>query len=108
MNGEARKKPVCISQIVIKILSYAVLICGCLMVLIPIVVILLGAFKDGKEFANTGVFELPKSFCFRQFQDCILRGQGDARTVQHVHHHRRFLRGNNTDRHDDSFHNTAL
>ena len=52
MNSEAQKKPVYISQIVIKILSYAVLICGCLMVLIPIVVILLGAFKDSKEFAN--------------------------------------------------------
>lgn len=49
MNSEAQKKPVYISQIVIKILSYAVLICGCLMVLIPIVVILLGAFKTARS-----------------------------------------------------------
>ena len=75
MNGEARKKPVCISQIVIKILSYAVLICGCLMVLIPIVVILLGAFKDSKEFANSGVFELPKSFAFDNFKTAFFEGK---------------------------------
>ena len=35
------KKPVYVSKIVLKVLSYAVLITGCLLVLIPIVVILL-------------------------------------------------------------------
>ncbi|MBE6874505.1 carbohydrate ABC transporter permease [Ruminococcus sp.] len=75
MNSEAQKKPVYISQIVIKILSYAVLICGCLMVLIPIVVILLGAFKDSKEFANSGVFEMPKSFAFDNFKTAFFEGK---------------------------------
>ncbi|ADU22317.1 MULTISPECIES: carbohydrate ABC transporter permease [Ruminococcus] len=75
MNSEEQKKPLYISQIVIKILSYAVLICGCLMVLIPIVVILLGAFKDGKEFANTGVFELPKTFTFENFKTAFFEGK---------------------------------
>ncbi len=75
MNSEEQKKPLYISQIVIKILSYAVLICGCLMVLIPIVVILLGAFKDGKEFANTGVFELPKAFTFENFKTAFFEGK---------------------------------
>lgn len=75
MNSEAQKKPVYISQIVIKILSYAILICGCLMVLIPIVVILLGAFKDSKEFANSGVFEMPKSFAFDNFKTAFFEGK---------------------------------
>lgn len=75
MNSEAQKKPVYISQIIIKILSYAVLICGCLMVLIPIVVILLGAFKDSKEFANSGVFEMPKSFAFDNFKTAFFEGK---------------------------------
>ncbi len=75
MTSEEQKKPLYISQIVIKILSYAVLICGCLMVLIPIVVILLGAFKDGKEFANTGVFELPKTFTFENFKTAFFEGK---------------------------------
>ena len=75
MNSEAQKKPVYISQIVIKILSYAVLICGCLMVLIPIVVILLGAFKDSKEFANSGVFEMPKSFALDNFKTAFFEGK---------------------------------
>ena len=75
MNGEKQKKPVYISQIVIKILSYAVLIGGCLMVLIPIAVILLGAFKDGKEFANTGVFQLPKSFALDNFKTAFFEGK---------------------------------
>jgi multiple sugar transport system permease protein len=75
MNGEKQKKPVYISQIVIKILSYAVLIGGCLMVLIPIAVILLGAFKDGKEFANTGVFQLPESFALDNFKTAFFEGK---------------------------------
>ena len=69
------KKPVYVSKIVLKVLSYAVLITGCLLVLIPIVVILLGAFKDGKEFANTGVFELPKSFGLGKFKTAFFEGK---------------------------------
>ena len=69
-----RKKTVYVSQIVIKVLSYLVLVLGCLAVFIPIIVILFGAFKTGKEFANTGVFELPKSFSLVNFKTAFFEG----------------------------------
>ena len=56
-------------------LKYLVLIVGCLMVFIPIVVILLGAFKNTKEFANTGVFEFPASWSLRNFKTAFFEGK---------------------------------
>ena len=73
-TDQNRKKPVYVSRIVIKVLSYLVLVLGCLAVFIPIIVILFGAFKTGKEFANTGVFELPKSFSLVNFKTAFFEG----------------------------------
>lgn len=61
-------------RLLLTVLQYLVLIAGCLAVFIPIVVILLGAFKDGKEFANSGVFELPKSWSFENFKTAFFEG----------------------------------
>ena len=61
-------------RLLLTVLQYLVLITGCLAVFIPIVVILLGAFKDGKEFANSGVFELPKSWSFENFKTAFFEG----------------------------------
>ena len=60
--GRSIKEQAKTGRLVVTVLKYLTLIVGCLVVFVPIVVILLGAFKDGKEFANTGVFELPKSW----------------------------------------------
>ena len=73
-TDQNRKKPVYVSRIVIKVLSYLVLVLGCLAVFIPIIVILFGAFKTGKEFANTGVFELPQSFSLVNFKTAFFEG----------------------------------
>lgn len=61
--------------LVLTVLQYLVLIAGCLAVFIPLVVILLGAFKDGKEFANSGVFELPKTWSFENFKTAFFEGK---------------------------------
>lgn len=60
--------------ITISILKYLVLIIGCVLVLLPIVVILLGAFKNHKEFATTGVFELPQTFQWENFKVAFTEG----------------------------------
>ncbi len=75
MAGKSLKAQASSGRIVITILKYLVLIAGCLMVFVPIVVILLGAFKDTKEFANTGVFELPSSWSFRNFKTAFFEGK---------------------------------
>lgn len=61
-------------RLLITVLQYLVLAAGCLAVFIPIVVILLGAFKDGKEFANSGVFQLPKSWSSENFKTAFFEG----------------------------------
>lgn len=70
-----KKKGISSGSPVLSVLKYAVLIAGCLMVLLPIVVILLGAFKDGREFANSGVFELPKNWSFENFRKAFFEGK---------------------------------
>ena len=61
--------------LILTILEYLVLIAGCLSVFIPLVVILLGAFKDSKEFANSGVFQLPQSFSLENFKTAFFEGK---------------------------------
>ena len=61
--------------LIINILQYTVLIVGCLSVFIPLAVIILGAFKDGKEFANSGVFDLPASWSFSNFKTAFFEGK---------------------------------
>lgn len=69
-----RKKKIYPAKVIQHILEYAVLIGGCLVVFIPIVVILLGAFKTGREFANTGVFDLPETWSFENFKTAFFEG----------------------------------
>ena len=72
--GKSIKEQAKNGTLIITVLQYAVLVVGCLSVFVPLVVILLGAFKDGKEFANTGVFELPKSWSFENFKTAFFEG----------------------------------
>ena len=73
--GRSIKEQAKSGRLAVTVLKYLTLIVGCLVVFIPIVVILLGAFKDGKEFANTGVFELPKSWSFGNFKIAFFEGK---------------------------------
>lgn len=70
-----QKQPIYWSIIIIKTLSYLVLIVGCLMVFIPIAAVIFGAFKDSKEVANTGALELPKTWVFENFKTAFIDGK---------------------------------
>ena len=73
--GRSIKEQAKSGRLIMTMLKYLVLIAGCLVVFVPIVVIVFGAFKDGKEFANTGVFELPKSWSFGNFTRAFFEGK---------------------------------
>lgn len=72
--GKSIKEQAKNGSLIVTILQYIVLIAGCLSVFVPLAVILLGAFKDGKEFANSGVFDLPKSWSFENFRTAFFEG----------------------------------
>jgi|SRR5690554_764394 len=54
-------------QIIVNIFKYMIMTMAVLVVVVPIVPIFLGSFKDGVEFQTSGVFELPKSFTLRNY-----------------------------------------
>jgi len=54
-------------QIIVNIFKYMIMTMAVLVVVVPIVPIVLGSFKDGVEFQTSGVFELPKSFTLRNY-----------------------------------------
>lgn len=60
--------------VIISILKYLVLLIGCALVILPIIVILFGAFKDNKEFANSGIFELPQQLRWENFTTAFMEG----------------------------------
>lgn len=60
-----------ISARVTHILMYTVLILGCLIVLVPILYIILGAFKTDKEIAKSSAFALPEHFSFDSFKEVL-------------------------------------
>ena len=70
-----RKKKIYPSAVVLFVMKNLVLIAGCVMVILPLLVIILGAFKDSKEFANTGVFDMPESFKFDNFKKAFFEGK---------------------------------
>jgi len=69
------KKPIYWSHIIISALSYLVLIIGCLVVLIPILAVIFGAFKDSKEIANTSALAIPKNWVFDNLKTAFIDGK---------------------------------
>ncbi len=61
--------------IVIQILKYAFLIGACLLVIIPLLVVLIGAFKTHDEYIGTNVFTLPAVPQFENFKTAFLNGK---------------------------------
>jgi raffinose/stachyose/melibiose transport system permease protein len=55
--------------------KYLSLILGCLVALIPLVVIFIASFKNEKEFYNTPVYSLPGSLNLQNFADAFTGGQ---------------------------------
>lgn len=56
-------------------LKYAFLIFCCLLVIVPLVVVLIGAFKTHDEYISTGVFELPGVPQFENFGVAFINGK---------------------------------
>lgn len=68
-----QKKPLYLGRKISNALKYVILILGCLIVIVPILVILIGAFKTSKEIANTTVFTLPEKFQFENFKTAFFK-----------------------------------
>lgn len=60
--------------VILTILKYLVLLIGCALVILPIIVILFGAFKDNREFSNSGIFDLPKQLRWENFTTAFIDG----------------------------------
>lgn len=54
--------------------KYAVLIIGCIIVILPLIVIFLGAFKTHEDYISSGVFDLPKQLSLENFSVAFIRG----------------------------------
>jgi multiple sugar transport system permease protein len=62
-------------QVLITILKYLSLLLGCLIALLPLVVIFVAAFKTEKEFYSTPIFSFPGSFLnLQNFSDAFTGG----------------------------------
>lgn len=72
-NYRFRETPMAV-KIFIKILKYVFLVACCLIVIIPLLVVLIGAFKTHDEYISTNVFQLPAVPQFENFKIAFLNG----------------------------------
>ena len=63
------------SRIFYQFLKYIFLTMCCLMVIIPLIVVLIGAFKTHDEYISTGVFTLPEVPQFENFKIAFVNGK---------------------------------
>lgn len=61
-------------KILFKVLTYLFLVLCCLMVIIPLLVVLIGAFKTHDEYISTNVFQLPSVPQFENFVTAFVDG----------------------------------
>lgn len=61
-------------KILFKVLTYMFLTLCCLMVIIPLLVVLIGAFKTHDEYITTNVFTLPETPQFQNFVTAFVDG----------------------------------
>ncbi len=61
-------------KILFKVLTYLFLILCCLMVIVPLLVVLIGAFKTHEEYVTTNVFQLPAVPQFENFKTAFIDG----------------------------------
>lgn len=62
-------------RILVQIFKYVFLTAACLLVIIPLLVVLIGAFKTHKEYISTNVFTLPEVPQFENFKVAFLNGK---------------------------------
>ncbi len=56
-------------------LKYAVLVIACLVVIVPLVVVFLGSFKNNREFLSSNVFALPASIEWNNYKTAFIDGK---------------------------------
>lgn len=56
-------------------LKYAVLAIACLVVLVPLVVVFLGSFKNNREFLSSNVFALPSAMEWSNYKTAFIDGK---------------------------------
>ena len=59
--------------------KYATLVIGCLAALIPLVVVVLTAFKTKQDFATSGPLDLPTSFTTANFVEAFFHARKSPR-----------------------------
>ncbi len=60
--------------VLLNVLKYTFLVICCLMVIIPLLVVLIGAFKTHEEYIGTNVFTLPEVPQFTNFKTAFIEG----------------------------------
>lgn len=61
-------------RVLVQVLKYAFLTAACLLVIVPLLVVLIGAFKTHEEYIGTNVFSLPAVPQFENFKIAFLNG----------------------------------
>lgn len=70
-----RKKPFDPVAFNVTLLKYLVLGIGCLLVLVPLAVVLIGSLKTNREFLSTSVFTLPEKLTFSNYKTAFIGGK---------------------------------
>ena len=60
---------------ILNFLKYAVLVIACLVVIIPLMVVFIGSFKENKEFLSSNVFALPTRIEWSNYSTAFIDGQ---------------------------------
>lgn len=60
---------------IMNFLKYAVLVIACLIVIIPLMVVFIGSFKENKEFLSSNVFALPTKIEWTNYSTAFIDGQ---------------------------------
>lgn len=60
---------------ILNALKYAVLVIACLVVIIPLMVVFIGSFKENKEFLSSNVFALPTKIEWTNYSTAFIDGQ---------------------------------
>ncbi len=72
-NYKFRETPKWVT-VTLSVLKYAFLVICCLLVIIPLLVVLIGAFKTHEEYVGTNVFTLPEVPQFTNFETAFIEG----------------------------------
>ena len=62
------------SRIMCEAGKYAVLVIGCIIVILPIMLIILGSFKTHEDYTHSGVFDFPTNFSLENYATAFVGG----------------------------------